>query len=293
MTSFKGIVEFVAVAETQGFTAAAHLLGVSTSHVSRRVADLESRLGTALVARTTRNVRLTVTGQTYYDRCRELLDGLDEANETIIDQQVDLSGTLRVSAAGEFAENHVAPVLIEFAKQYPNLNVDIDFNSQLVNFVAEGIDFAIRYGRLTDSGLIARKLVDRSLIAAASPEYLKQNGTPKHPRELDQHQCLVAVSELWQFESEEGPFKVKANARWRSNSGRTVINACRAGLGIAYLPKSSFGDTFNDGSLIPVLKPYGFKGATSWVVYANRRFLPARARMAIQFLLEHFSGWEE
>jgi len=135
MTPFEGIVEFVAVAETQGFSAAARSLDVSTSHISRRVAQLESRLGTALVARTTRKVRLTLAGQEYYTRCRDLLHGLDDANQRISCEQLELSGTLRVSAAGEFAENYVVPALINFAAAHPALSIDIDFNSRMVNFV--------------------------------------------------------------------------------------------------------------------------------------------------------------
>lgn len=293
MSPFEGIVEFIAVAETEGFTAAARRMDVSTSHISRRIAELEARLGTALVARTTRKVKLTVAGQTYYDKCRELLNGIEEANQSVSDEHVELSGVLRVSAAGEFAENYVAPLLIQFAKDHPKLSVDIDFNSRIVNFVEEGIDFAVRYGRLDDSGLVARKLVDRTLIAAASPEYLNSHGIPKHPRDLHQHQCLITTNDSWRFDIEKEPVQIKVVGRWRSNSGRSIVNACRAGMGIAYMPKSSFGESLYDGSLVPILHEFGSKGVTSWVVYANRKFLPTRARLAIQFLLEHFQDWTE
>lgn len=229
MALFDGIVEFVALAESQGFTAAGRQLGVSTSHISRRVSDLEARLCTALVARSTRTVRLTVAGQNYYERCRDLVHGLDEANLAISAANVEVSGTLRVSAAGEFAENIAVPVLIEFLHQYPSLNIDIDFNSRVVNFVEEGIDFAIRYGRLNDSGLIARKLVDRQLVAVASPGYLQQHGTSKHPAELDRHDCIIAASERWQFTVDDKSFDMKVRGRWRSNSGRSLVRACRAG----------------------------------------------------------------
>lgn len=293
MSPFEGIVEFVAVAETQGFTAAARRLGVSTSHISRRVADLETRLGTALVARTTRKVKLTSSGQNYYHRCHELLHGLEEANESVSDKHIELTGTLRVSAAGEFAENYVVPALLEFASRHPGLSIDVDFNTRIVNFVEEGIDFAVRYGSLKDSGLIARKLVDRSLVAAASPSYLEHWGTPKHPRELTQHQCLIAASDRWRFDIEQGSYDLRVSGRWRSNSGRSIVNACRAGLGIAYLPRSSFGTALSDGSLTEILSPYIGRGASSWIVYANRKHLPSRARLSIQYLLDYFETWDE
>ncbi|GAL33856.1 transcriptional regulator [Vibrio maritimus] len=160
MESFEGINEFVAVAESHGFSAAAKQLGCSTSHVSRQVSRLEQRVGVALLARSTRMVSLTDAGQVYYQQCKELVIGLQQANERLSSQHIELSGTLRVSAAGAFAENHVAPALMAFAKQYPELTVEMDFNTRMVNFIEDGVDFAIRYGRLNDSGLVARKLVD-------------------------------------------------------------------------------------------------------------------------------------
>ena len=293
MISFEGIAEFIAVAETQGFSSAARRLGVSTSHVSRRVSALESSLGTALLARTTRKVRLTEAGHQYYRRCSELMFGLEEANERVSSEHVKLSGTLRVSAAGEFAEKFVAPALLEFAALHPELSLDIDFNSRMVNFVEEGIDFSIRYGRLSDSGLVARKLVNRNLIAADSPEYLKQHGTPQHPEDIRAHQCLIANNDVWLFQSKDGPMEVKVKGKLKTNSARSLIKACQLGLGITYMPVSSLGDAFNDGSLQTVLEPYSTKDITTWIVYANRKYLPSRARLAVNFLLEYFKDWEE
>ena len=293
MNSFEGITEFIAVAESHGFSAAARRLGVSTSHVSRQVSGLEERLGTVLLARTTRKVRLTEAGHNYYLKCKELVDGLTEANEGLKSQQVQLNGTLRVSAAGEFAEEYVAPALIEFAAQHPDLNIDINFNSRVVNFVEEGIDFAIRYGRLNDSGLIARKLARRTLAAAASPEYLARHGTPTHPSELKNHSCLIANNDRWLFDDKSLSLEVKVDGRWRSNGARALVKACKEGLGICYMPRSSYGETIEDNGLVEILKPYGTQEVTTWIVYANRKYLPARARLAVQYLLEKFEDWKE
>ncbi|GAA3935430.1 LysR family transcriptional regulator [Litoribacillus peritrichatus] len=293
MISFEGIAEFIAVAETQGFSTAGRRLGVSTSHVSRRVAALESSLGTALFARTTRQVRLTEAGHQYYQRCTELMHGLEEANERVSSEQVQLSGTLRVSAAGEFAEKYVAPALLEFVSAHPALSLEMDFNSRMVNFVEEGIDFSIRYGRLHDSGLVARKLAHRSLIAAASPEYLANYGEPQHPSELAQHNCLIANSDVWLFDTDKGPLEIKVKGKLKTNSARSLILACQSGLGITYMPKSSLGSALSDGSLQPILTSFGTKDLTTWVVYANRKYLPSRARLAINHLLNHFKDWRE
>lgn len=293
MTSFDGVVEFVAVAETQGFTSAARRFGVSTSHISRKVAALEEKLGVALLARSTRKVRLTEAGQQYFYRCQDLVYGLEDANEVLTGDQLSLSGTLRISAAGEFAEQYIAPVLIEFAALHPELTLEIDFNSRMVDFVTEGVDFSIRYGRLTDSTLVARKLVDRSLFAAASESYLDQFGTPTHPNELSNHHCLVANSDVWLFESDKKPLDIRVKPKLKTNSGRALVTACERGLGIAYMPKSSFADSITKGHLQPILESYWTQGLTTWIIYANRKFVPARARLAINFLQKRFQDWTE
>jgi len=293
MDSFEGIIEFVAVAESQGFSAAAKQLGVSTSHVSRQVSRLEERLGSALLARTTRLVSLTESGQLYYQQCKELVNGLQQANEQVSLEQLQLSGTLRVSAAGAFAEQFVAPVLMAFAKLHPELTIDMDFNSRMVNFVEDGIDFSIRYGQLQDSGLVARKLLDRPMMAAASPRYLNEHGSPTHPKELKQHSCLISNNEHWRFNDAGKELSYKVHGRWRSNNAHAVVTACEQSLGIAYMPKSSFLKSTEQGILTPVLQNYWSSGASSWIVYKNRRFLPLRARLAIDYLLEHFKDWHE
>ncbi|HHX8554558.1 TPA: LysR family transcriptional regulator [Vibrio alginolyticus] len=294
MDSFEGINEFVTVAESLGFSAAAKQLGCSTSHVSRQVTRLEERLGVALLARSTRMVSLTEAGQAYYQQCKELVIGLQQANEQLTTQQTQLSGTLRVSAAGAFSENHVAPALMAFAKQHPNLTVEINFNTSMVNFIEDGFDFAIRYGRLSDSGLVARKLVDRPMAVAASQRYLDEHGLPTHPEQLKRHSCIIANKDVWLFEKDGKPLDgVKVQGRWKSNNAHTVLQACAEGLGVAYLPKSSFNDAISSGRLVPILEPYWGSGNSSWIVYQNRHFLPLRARLAIDFLLDHFADWQE
>lgn len=295
MDSFEGIVEFIAVAESNGFSAAARQLGSSTSHVSRQISRLETRLGCALFARTTRSVNLTQVGQSYYQQCKNILVGLKQANEEVSQQQLKLNGTLRVSAAGAFAEQYIAPVLINFASEHPELTIDMDFNSRMVNFVEDGIDFAIRFGTLKDSGLVARKLANRDMMAVASPEYLAEHGVPKTPSDLKRHSCIISNNDHWLFHHPEtkAELNIKVEGRWRSNNVPAVIAAAEQGLGIAYLPKSSFISPLEKGSLTPVLNPFWTRGLTSWIVYQNRRFLPMRARMAIDYLIAHFKDWQE
>ncbi|MGB0861131.1 MAG: LysR family transcriptional regulator [Pseudoalteromonas spongiae] len=291
MDSFEGIFEFVAVAESGGFSAAAKKLGCSTSHISRQVSRLEERLGSRLLARTTRQISLTENGEFYYQQCKYLVNGLQQANEQVTQQQYQLNGTLRVSAAGGFAENFVAPALMTFAKDHPELSIDIDFNSRMVNFIEDGIDFAIRYGELNDSNLIARKLISRSMMLVASPDYLAKYGTPNHPNQLKSHRCILANSDHWTFNIDGIKQSIKVSGNWQSNNSNVVLDACEQGLGIAYMPDSTFTESIKQNKLVPILAPFCITGATSWIVYQNKQFMPLRARLAIDYLLEYFAKW--
>ncbi len=288
MSVFEGITEFVAVAETQGFTSAAKQLGVSTSHISRRVADLESRLGIALVARTTRQVSLTNAGVIYHEHCVDLLNGIDQANEIVTAGQTQLSGLLRVTAAGEFSKNYVVPALIEFIAQHPQLDLEVDYSTHMVNLVEENFDFAIRVGSLVDSDLIARKLSDHSYVTAASTNYLEKFGYPQTPHDLKSHSCISSTYNRWSFTENNKNIDINVRGRVRTNSVRAILNACKAGMGIAYMPRTSFGEALSSGELTTVLKGYWKNRGATWIVYANRKYLPVRSRMAIDYLLSKF-----
>ena len=292
MESFEGLVEFVAIAERKGFTAAAKHLKCSTSHVSRQLSRLEERLGCALLVRSTRQVNLTPNGAIYYQHAKDLLIGLQQANEEVNQEQVKLTGTLRVSAAGGFAEHHLAPALMAFAQDHAELTVDIDFNSRFVNFIDDDVDFAIRYGELSDSSLIARKLLSRSMMAVASEKYLQQHGEPDHPGDLKHHDCIISNNDTWKFSDGDEFYSVKVKGRWASNNTNVIVEACEKGFGIAYLPQDNFTEAVESGRLKPVLQPYWGVGASSWIVYLDKRFMPLRTRMAIDFLIEYFSDWD-
>jgi DNA-binding transcriptional LysR family regulator len=291
--SFDGIFEFVAVAQTGGFSAAAKQLNCSTSHISRQVSRLEKRLGSRLFARTTRQIKLTENGEFYFLQCQQLITGLQHANEQVSNQTYMLNGTLRVSAAGGFAESHIAPALMAFAKLHPELKVDINFNSQIVNFVEDRIDFAVRYGELNDSNLIARKLISRTMMLVASPDYLNAFGTPTHPSQLKDHRCIITNSDQWGFNINGAKRTIKITGHWRSNNTNVVLKACEQGLGIAYMPESTFTQSVKQNKLTAILTPYCLTDATSWIVYQNKQFMPLRARLAIDFLLQYFANWDE
>lgn len=282
---FEGIVEFVAVAETSGFSSAAKKLGVSTSHVSRQVLALEERLNVKLVARTTRKVSLTDAGHEYFMRCREIMNSLEESQQQLLGVNTQLEGRIRVSLAGDFSERIVAPLIAAFSQTYRNIVVELDFNSHNINLIDEGFDFAIRYGELEDANIIARKLTERRLVAAASPSYLQQYGTPQTLDDLKSHRSIIANKDSWTFHYNGQDQVVKVKNCWRSNNITAILTACQHGLGITYLPDTSYRHLMATGALTPILQDYCNKMVPTWIVYPNRRFLSGRARLLIDFLL--------
>ncbi|MEO0827573.1 MAG: LysR family transcriptional regulator [Cyanobacteria bacterium J06635_15] len=288
MSVWDGVSEFIAVVDSGSFSAAAQRLGVSTSYVSRRVAALEARLGIRLLARSTRKVRMTDTGAEYYRRCAELAAGLEEANQVVVGETAEVVGRIRVSAAGAFAERYVAPILAEFAAQHPKVQIDIDFNSRNINLIDEGFDFAVRYGVLEDSSLIARQLTGRTLVACASPDYLQRWGTPADPEELRDHACLRSNSDRWRFSYPEGHRYIRVTGPWISNNGPALAAAAVRALGIVYSPRVNLAHELDTGKLMPILEDFWDRDRATWIVYPNRRHLPLRVRRVIDFLLDYF-----
>lgn len=288
MSIWDGVSEFVAVVDAGSFSAAAKRLGVSTSYVSRRVADLEARLGIRLLARSTRSVRMTDAGAEYYRRCTDLAAGLEEANQVVAGETAEVVGRIRVAAAGAFFERYVAPALAEFAVLHPKVQIEINFNSRIINLIDEGFDFAVRYGVLEDSSLIACKLTDRTLMTCASLGYLKQHGTPAEPEQLRDHACLCSSSDRWRFSYPEGHRVIRVSGPWISNSGVALVAAARQNLGIVYLPRVNLADALDAGQLVPILEDFWDRDRATWLVYPKSRHLPLRVRKAIDFLLEHF-----
>ncbi|MEL6224510.1 MAG: LysR family transcriptional regulator [Cyanobacteria bacterium J06627_8] len=293
MSIWDGVSEFVAVVDTGSFSAAAKQLGVSTSYVSRRVADLEAKLGIRLLARSTRQVRMTDAGSEYYHRCTDLIAGLEEANQVVAGETTEIVGRIRVAAAGAFAEQYVAPALAEFAAHHPKVQIEISFNSRIINLIDEGFDFAIRYGVLEDSSLIARKLTGRTLVTCASPGYLKQRGIPVVPEELHDHDCLCSNTDRWRFTYPEGHRNIRVSGPWISNNGVALVAAAMQNLGIIYLPRVNLANALDTGTLVPILEDFWDRDRVTWLVYPSRRHLPLRVRRVIDFLLEHFHGQGE
>lgn len=288
MSIWDGVEEFVMVARTGSFTVAAQRLNVSTSHVSRRVQALEDRLGVKLLARTTRTVRLTDLGKDYFNRVDDMIAGIDEANQAITGAFSELAGVVRVSVGGPFAEEVAAPILLEFAEQHSRITLEVDFNNRAVDLVEAGYDFAIRYGVLADSNLIARKLATRKLVCAASPAYLERRGEPLLPQELQQHSCISANSAIWQFmdPSTQKGISVRVGGRIKTNNIPVMCLAVERGFGVAYTPIENLQQLIDDGRASRILEGFEDQSRSHWLVYPERRLIPLRVLAAMEYLMD-------
>jgi len=271
------------------FTRAADDLGVSRSHVSRQINALENRLDAQLLLRTTRKVSTTDVGQAFYMQCRQVLDNLDEAERAVLDLQANPRGILRVTVAGAFGEDFIAPAALDFMAEYRDLIVELNFSNRLIDLISEGYDVAIRAGTLKDSSLIARRISTRKLLTCASPEYLLRNGTPSSIHSLTNHNCLLGTLDSWRFRENGRNQDLRVSGNWRSNNGRSLLRAARAGLGLVQLPSFYLDQDIIDGALLPVLEDYNPTDTGVWAVYPHNRHLSAKVRLFVNFLADRFN----
>jgi DNA-binding transcriptional LysR family regulator len=287
MVTWEGISEFVAVAEVGSFTGAAKRLGISTAQVSRQVSALETRLSTKLLYRTTRHVSVTEPGQLYYQHCRQVIDGIDEAERAITELQQVPRGRLRLTAPVTFGETTIAPAVNDFLLRYPELRVDMHLTNQKLDLVAEGYDLAIRLGKLDNSSLKARRLASRTLYVCASPGYLSAHGEPHSLSELGQHNCLPGTLDYWRFQEQNRPRNIKVTGSIRCNSGRALVDAALKGIGIVQLPDYYVLEHLEAGRLVSLLEHCREDDEGIWALYPHTRYLSPKVRM----LLDHFSEY--
>jgi|SRR5690606_12269269 len=284
MYSWEGISEFVAVAETNSFTAAAKQLGISTAQVSRQVSRLETRIATKLFVRTTRHVALTELGSTYYHHCRRALDGLDEAEKAITDLQNIITGKLRISAPVIYGERRVAPLIHDFMIQHQELEVELYLTNRQVNLIEESFDLVVRLGELENSSMMAKKLAVRKQVVCASPAYIERKGLPFTLSELVEHNCLRGATEFWRFIDNKKLVNIPVKGTISCNIGLSLLDAALKGLGITQLPDYYVESYIKSKKLIPLLTEYQVSEEDIWALYPNNRFLSHKVRLLIDFL---------
>lgn len=272
------ITAFARVVETGSFTDAAAALGVGKSSVSRGVAGLEAELGIRLLQRTTRKLSLTDAGRAYYERAREALAGLEEAQAFVSTLGAEPRGTVRVTAPVDLA-GELGQVTSAFLRDNPLVRVEVFLTARYVDLVKEGFDLAVRAGALADSSLTARKLGDSSSGLFASPEYLKRNGRPARLADLAQHECILyragSGTATWRLTGPRGEERVEVHGRVDTDEFAFVRSMLLAGFGVALAPVQMFASLVQSGELERVLPKYSRGGASVHVVWPSRRFEPA------------------
>jgi DNA-binding transcriptional LysR family regulator len=292
MDRFEEMQAFAAVVDAGSFVRAAEALQVSKTAVSRWVGDLEARLGVRLLHRTTRKLSLTVEGEVFHARCKELLAGVEEAEAEVTARGDEAIGLLRLNVPVSFGLMHLAPLWPAFLQQHPNVTLDVTLADRIVDLVEEGFDLAVRIAQLPSSSLVSRKLTATRMVLCASPEYLRRQGTPAHPSEIARHAVftytLLAMGEQWAFEGPEGPVSVKVTPRMRSNSGDTCCAAALQHQGIVLQPSFMVGTHLRAGALVEVLPQYRSIELGVYAVYASRKHVMPKVRVLIDFLVEAF-----
>ena len=288
MDKLNAISVFCKVIETQSFTQAANQQNISVAMASKLVSQLEEHLKTRLLQRTTRKIVPTEAGMLYYQRCQAILLDLSEADSSISNMATSLQGNLLISVPRDFGLLYISPNLPKFIELHPNLHVEIEFEDKRVDLVAEGYDLALRIGYMQDSSLVARKISSSPMHFVASPSYLESRGTPLTPDDLEYHQGLLYKSSLnqahWQSTKANQIQRYKIQSKVVSNNGMALLEMTKAGLGISNLPGFFVKDALASGELVEILSEYRQKPLDIYVVYPNRRHLPAKVRAFIEFL---------
>lgn len=294
MDRFRSIEVFVRVAERGGFAAAARDLAMSPPAVTRAISALEARIGTRLLHRTTRLVRLTEAGARFLEDSLGVLADLRAAEEAAVGSHGTPRGELRITAPMLFGRLYVTPVLGDFLERYPEVTCQTLFLDRSVNLMDEGLDVAVRIGELADSSLTAIRVGSVRWVTFAAPDYLARYGTPEHPRDLTNHRLIQSVSvsgaREWAFTEEGQPFQIKIEPRLRMNTNDAVVALAARGWGISRLLSYQIAPDLALGRLRAVLVGFETPAIPIHVVHQEGRMASSKVRACVDFLVERLRG---
>lgn len=286
------------VVSTGSFAEAARRLGVTRSAISKAITQLEQELGARLLDRTTRRVTPTEAGLAYYERCLAILAQIAETEAQISRLHDEPKGVLRVNAPMSFGTLYLGTAVADFMDRYKELKVEMTLTDRMIDPLEEGVDVTVRIGALADSSLIARRISTARVVLVASPDYIARHGAPEVPADLVGHKCLhyghSTTVPRWQLTDNGMALTVPVAACLSSNNGDTLRDAAIKGIGIARLPSFLVGADIAAGRLAVVLPDYPPQDVTIHALYAPNRFLAAKSRVFIDFLVERFGrpAWE-
>jgi DNA-binding transcriptional LysR family regulator len=295
MDTVTGLRLFVRVVETGSFSKASADLGITQPTATKHVAALEQRLGARLLHRSTRGVSPTEVGAAYYDKCKLIARELDDADNLAALMQSRVRGTLRISSSVAFGRRVLTPLVLQFMQQHPELQVDLSFDDRYVNLVEQGIDVAIRMGRLADSTLGARYLGLNPWLLVGAPAYLQARGTPALPDELAAHDALIYSTvqgdERWHFSGADGAtLSVPVKGPLRSNNLSALLAATRAGMGLAALPWYVAHESVKQGAVTVLLPAWSLPAQEIHAVFPSPRMVPSKVSGFVDDLAGRFDG---
>jgi DNA-binding transcriptional LysR family regulator len=294
MQDLKTLAIFVKVAERKSFVRAAAELGMTQSGVSNAIHRLEAQLDVPLLARTTRRVSLTEDGAAFYERCRQVIADLEEAELVLTEARLKPVGRLRIDMPVAFGRLKVVPLLGAFQSQYPEVKLALSFTDRYVDLVEEGIDVSIRLGALTDSSLIARRLTDTRFRVVGSPGYFKASGRPKTPDDLAAHNCLAftrhdsRLARDWRFRRGDADITLGPSGSMAFSDGAALFDAACAGYGLAQSHGYYLDRALASGQLEVVLERFRPASEPIWLVYPQARHLSPKVRAFIDFIVARF-----
>ena len=290
---------FVRVVETGSFTKVAQEFATTQPTVTKQVAAMEARLKVRLLNRNTRGVSMTEAGALYYEKCKIIVADVAEADNVVKVRQTHVQGQLRIGSSVAFGRRVLIPLAMEFMKQNPQVQIDLSFEDRYTDLVANGIDVALRLGKLADSSLGARMLGVNPWVLVASPSYLRKHGTPRRPSDLKEHSALIYSSvqgnDIWRLRNASGePVSVPVTGRLRSNNLSALLAAARSHMGVAALPRYVAHESLKDGRVVEVLKTCRLPEQEIHAVYPSPRLVPQKVQSFIAFLQGTFDAawWE-
>ncbi|MGB3726859.1 MAG: LysR family transcriptional regulator [Glaciecola sp.] len=289
MVKADDIVLFVQVVEQGSFSKVADMLNLTNSVVSKRIGRLEDSLQVQLLYRTTRKLNLTDAGRLLFDKARIAKDAMQEATDIVNGYSKGIKGTIRITMPDVSANLVLSRAVAEFCNMYPDVNIETHITNRFIDLIDDGFDLAIRTANLEDSSLIARRLVDSNWVVCASPKYLQQQGKPRHPLELADHECLVYKSEnqttsTWDFSIEGISKSIAVTGRYKTNNLHAVCQAALADLGIACLPQALAYSHIKQGELLPILGDFANKSLGIYAMYPKSK----QPDQKLKLLIEHF-----
>ena len=293
MDKLKQLESFVSVATRGSLTAAARAEGVAPAIMGRRIDALEERLGVKLLVRTTRRLSLTHEGAAFLEDCQRLLADFANAEASVSAGGVKASGHLRVTAPAGFGRRHVAPLVPKFRDLHRDVTISLNLGDRVVDLAAEGYDCAVRVGDLADSLLVSVRLADNRRLCVATPDYLKRHGTPQHPNELHKFDCLTLSSDAsqtrgWAFHVEGEVVHLKPGGPLDCSDGQVLHDWCLGGQGIAWRSTWEVESEIASGRLVEVLAGFAAPPNGIYAVFPQRKHLPLRVRLWIDFLKHHY-----